>query len=227
MSDMGQGCCQPGSRGGSAVSPHTDPLFHPRAGQACGAPRLSGGLVCSPQGKTVCPSPEWQPPFCHAGAKRKGTCEGGARPTQPPGTPCQLQLTCRRSWTAVRAGPAGSGAAETARGQNPLANNTVPFAVGEQEFRGVVWREACRLECWKTVCPSAHLVFFPSPLPVSLHFSGGAQFLLLQPPRDPFPPSFPPPTSASPHVPRGRAGRGRQEKPGVPLPAAGLQHSQL
>lgn len=117
--------------------------------------------------------------------------------------------------------PAGSRVVETACGRNPLANKTVfLFIVGEQEFREVAWQEARTLAYWKIACPGADLMFFPSPLPISLCFSSGIQFLLLRPPQDAFSLSFPPPSTALPLIPHGYAGRGRH--PRHPLGAAAL-----
>lgn len=221
MLDVGHGCCRSGSRRGKRCIPSgTDPLLHPSlhclvGGGMCGSPHLGEGSFEDPRVKLCVLT--WQPPFCCAGAKSKWVCEGGAHATnrgcpQPPLASRSRPMGINgRLYAPVSA---GSGAVETARGQNSLANKTVLFTVGEQEFRGVVWQEARTLAYWKIICPSAHLMFFPSPLPVSLRFSGGDQFLLPQAPQDRFAPSFPPPSTAL----CSGAGRGRQEELGVPLP---------
>lgn len=48
---------------------------------------------------------------------------------------------CANGWLYMPV-PVVSRAVEIAHGQNPLANKSVLFSVGKQEFRGVVWQEA-------------------------------------------------------------------------------------
>lgn len=90
------------AKGVSAASPPCTAW----SGEACVAPHILGEAHLKPPGQNLCPSMAWQTPFCCAGAKCKGACEGGGSshaqgaPTTglavPPSTPCQLQLTHRR-----------------------------------------------------------------------------------------------------------------------------------
>lgn len=235
MLDVERGCCQPGSRRGECcISPppvltlsSTLPRTAlPAGGRHVWPPRLRGGSSEAPRMKLGVPVRRCTLRFAVLGAKCSGMCDRGAHPMRGGGWGCPpLPLTSSGRPIGVNGRlyapvPAGSRAVETARGQTPLANKTVLFAVGEQEFRGVVWQEARTLAYWKRVCPGAHLVFFPSPLLISLHFSSSAQFLLPRPPQHPFPLSFP--STTSPLVPCSWAGGGgRQEELGVPLPRRG------
>lgn len=139
----------------------------PAGGRHTWPPRLRGGLSEAPRMKLGVPARRCTLCFAVLGAKCSGMCDEGARPMCGGGWGCPpLPLASSGRPVGVNGRlyapvPAGSRAVETAHGQNPLANKTVLFAVGEQEFRGVVWQEARTLAYWKRVCPGAHLMFFP------------------------------------------------------------------
>lgn len=239
MLDVRHGCCQLGSQRGECCIPLTLTLSSSSpASAACwgkarvGSPHLRGGSFEAPRAKLCVLAQHGHLCFAALGPSAKCCVKGvsvprtGGAPTQGQWCP-QPPLASSSRTISVNAGlyvpvPVGSRVVETARGRNPLANKTVfLFTVGEQEFREVAWQEACTLAYWKIACPSADLMFFPSPLPISLCFSSSSQFLLPRPPQDAFSLSFPLPSTALPVIPHGCAGRGSQEDSRVPPPPKG------